>query len=70
MSSTTSLNVQVLFRLRRWSPWSATKRCLIDWRNRRQSRFELATLADHELWDLGMTRSAAEFEANKPFWRE
>ena len=49
---------------------SRLKLRLVEWRNRAVSRLELASLDDHELRDMGMTRSSAEFEANKPFWRE
>ena len=70
MTSITSFNDLALLRPNRWWPWNAIKRCLIECRNRAKSRFELSTLGDHELWDIGMTRSAAEFDATKPFWRE
>ena len=43
---------------------------LIGWRIRSRSRIELSTMDDHELWDMGMTRSSAKFEAAKPFWQE
>jgi uncharacterized protein YjiS (DUF1127 family) len=28
------------------------------------------TLSDHDLWDIGMVRSTAEYEASKPVWRK
>ncbi len=39
------------------------------WR-RRQSRILLSQLDDSMLRDIGVTRSEAQLEANKPFWRE
>jgi uncharacterized protein YjiS (DUF1127 family) len=38
------------------------------WR-RRRSRNYLAQFDDHMLKDIGLTRSEADFEANKPFWQ-
>jgi uncharacterized protein YjiS (DUF1127 family) len=40
------------------------------WRQRSHERSELAKLDARSLHDLGLTESAARFEANKPFWRE
>jgi uncharacterized protein YjiS (DUF1127 family) len=40
------------------------------WRTRRRNRRELAGLDERTLRDIGLTRSAAEFLVNKPFWRE
>lgn len=39
------------------------------WR-RRQSRQRIAELNPYLLKDIGATYADAEFEANKPFWRE
>ena len=39
------------------------------WR-RHQSRQRIAGLNPYLLKDIGVTHSDAEFEANKPFWRE
>lgn len=54
-----------------------TRRCIgfvaatiVEWRRRSRSRLELMARSDRELWDLAMTRAAAEVEAGKPFWRE
>jgi uncharacterized protein YjiS (DUF1127 family) len=44
--------------------------CVIEWRRRRRSRYELMTFSYHELWDITTTRDAADIEASKPFWRE
>ena len=40
------------------------------WRQRSHERTELAKLDPRSLRDLGLSESAARFEANKPFWRE
>ena len=37
---------------------------------RRCSRNLLSQLDDYMLKDIGLTRCDAQFEANKPFWRE
>ncbi|HTR85723.1 MAG TPA: DUF1127 domain-containing protein [Reyranella sp.] len=39
------------------------------WRRRARERNELAQLDARSLHDLGITPSAVEFEASKPFWR-
>lgn len=43
---------------------------LRQWRQRARDRAELAGLDDRTLADIGITRTEAEFLANKPFWRE
>ena len=42
---------------------------LVTWQKRSQDRFELATLDDRTLKDLGISRSARDWEVAKPFWR-
>lgn len=39
------------------------------WRRRIRERRELLRLDERTIRDLGTTRQAVEFEANKPFWR-
>jgi uncharacterized protein YjiS (DUF1127 family) len=39
------------------------------WQRRAAERRELMTLTDRDLHDIGITRSEAEAEANKPFWK-
>jgi uncharacterized protein YjiS (DUF1127 family) len=63
-----SLNVAVV-RLRRRPRWSHVRSILIQWRDRVRSRYELMSLGDRELWDVGLTRVDADNEASKPFWR-
>jgi uncharacterized protein YjiS (DUF1127 family) len=43
---------------------------LHEWRRRLRSRRDLMTLSDRDLWDMRLTRTDAEQEASKPFWRE
>jgi uncharacterized protein YjiS (DUF1127 family) len=52
-------------RSRRLPKW---KRLLIELRQRARSRYELMTLDDHALSDIGLTRADASNEAGKPFW--
>lgn len=42
---------------------------LVTWQKRSQDRFELATLDERTLKDLGISRSARDWEVAKPFWR-
>jgi uncharacterized protein YjiS (DUF1127 family) len=42
---------------------------LLDWQSRAGERHRLATLDDHMLKDLGLTRADVEHEVRKPFWR-
>ena len=46
-------------------------RTLIDgyWQ-RIRSRYELSSLNETDLRDVGLTRADAEFESSKPFWRK
>ncbi len=39
------------------------------WRRRSRQRRQLQTLDDRMLADIGLTRIAVEYEAQKPFWR-
>jgi uncharacterized protein YjiS (DUF1127 family) len=43
---------------------------LREWRRRRNGRLELARLDERMLRDIGLTRFDAEYEINRPFWRE
>jgi uncharacterized protein YjiS (DUF1127 family) len=42
---------------------------VIDWAERARERRFLAELDDRALHDIGLSRSDAEREAAKPFWR-
>jgi uncharacterized protein YjiS (DUF1127 family) len=49
---------------------SAVRVALREWRRRRNGRLELARFNERMLRDIGLTRLDAEYEINKPFWRE
>ena len=49
---------------------SGARVALREWRRRRNGRLELARLDERMLRDIGLTRVDAEYEINKPFWRE
>ena len=42
---------------------------LLHWQHRAAERHQLAALSDYDLKDVGITRSDAQLEAEKPFWR-
>ena len=44
-------------------------RGLVEWERRARERKSLAEMPDHMLKDLGVTRSDAVRESEKPFWR-
>ena len=44
-------------------------RVLIQWQTRVSDRTHLQELPDHMLKDMGLTRSEADRESAKPFWR-
>lgn len=50
--------------------FTAFNQIFATWRARARSRDELARLDSRGLRDLGLSRSQAEFEINKPFWRD
>jgi uncharacterized protein YjiS (DUF1127 family) len=52
----------------RISRWKEAKRRMIEWRHFARSRYELESLDDRCLRDIGMSRCTADFEASKPFW--
>jgi uncharacterized protein YjiS (DUF1127 family) len=43
---------------------------LAEWQQRSAGRRELMNLTERDLHDIGISRSEAEAEANKPFWEE
>jgi uncharacterized protein YjiS (DUF1127 family) len=49
--------------------WSALGETLDVWRQRRQTRRELAQWSDRDLHDVGISWSDIVNEAEKPFWR-
>ena len=55
-------------RVFRSSPWSAVRTMIVEWRRRVRSRYELMSLGDAELRDIGVARGEADFEHSKSFW--
>jgi uncharacterized protein YjiS (DUF1127 family) len=55
-------------RVFRSSPWSAVRTLIVEWRRRVRSRYELMSLGDAELRDIGLTRGEADFDQSKSFW--
>lgn len=49
---------------------SGVRAAFLEWRRRRNGRLELVRLDERMLRDIGLTRVDAEYEINKPFWRE
>ena len=47
--------------------WHATAR-LVTWQERARERSRLASLDDHLLRDMGVSRSEVDFESRKHFW--
>ena len=53
-----------------WRIWRvAVIATLVAWMERGRSRRVLATLDDHQLHDIGVTRAEAQLESAKPFWK-
>jgi uncharacterized protein YjiS (DUF1127 family) len=55
------------YRLRGWSKLEAL---LGEWWHRILSRYELESLSERDLADMGMTRTDAFNEVQKPFWQK
>lgn len=43
---------------------------IVRWWQRLRSRYELMSLTETELRDIGLSRGEAEFESSKPFWQD
>ena len=41
----------------------------LSWQERASSRHRLSLMSEYDLKDIGITRTDAEGEINKPFWR-
>ena len=54
---------------RRQGPIDRVATTLRQWRQRARARRELAGLDDYLLHDIGLSRSQAQYESGKPFWR-
>lgn len=51
------------------TPRAGMLRTIASWVERSRQRRELATLDDHLLADIGLTRAQALRESDKPFWK-
>ena len=49
--------------------WGGLGETLQLWRDRYQSRHELARWSERDLHDLGLSRGDVAYEIDKPFWR-
>jgi uncharacterized protein YjiS (DUF1127 family) len=50
--------------------WSKLEALFSEWWRRILSRYELESLSDRDLADMGMTRIDAFNEIQKPFWQK
>ena len=48
--------------------WTEVKQRVTEWWYSARSRYELQSLDDRCLQDIGMSRCTADFESTKPFW--
>ena len=64
------LNAWQPLRADHWRIWTiAVISTVVLWVERGRSRCVLATLDDHQLRDIGVTREEARIESAKPFWQ-
>jgi uncharacterized protein YjiS (DUF1127 family) len=56
------------FRAHRSSRWGELNHVLGEWWQHLRSRYELESLDDSLLRDIGLSRGEAGFEASKPLW--
>jgi uncharacterized protein YjiS (DUF1127 family) len=63
-----SLSIDAV-RSHRLPHWNELRAAFIESRERARSRRALS-LDDRELWDMGLTRTDARYEAYKPFWQD
>jgi uncharacterized protein YjiS (DUF1127 family) len=66
--STMNLRITT-FRPLHTSRWNELTGRIGEWRRRARSRYELTTLSDGSLRDIGLSRCDVDFEASKPFWQ-
>jgi uncharacterized protein YjiS (DUF1127 family) len=64
-----SLSIDAV-RSHRLPHWNELRAAFIESRERARSRRALLSLDDRELWDMGLTRTDARYEAHKPFWQD
>jgi uncharacterized protein YjiS (DUF1127 family) len=65
--STISLNIAAT-RSRRLPQWREFRAVLTEWSQRIRSRYELLSLDERQLSDIGLSRAEAAAESDKPFW--
>jgi len=49
--------------------WTRIAEVVLTWFERARQRRHLAQFSDHMLKDIGLSRSEADHEISKPFWR-
>jgi len=49
--------------------WREFRAGLNEWAQRTRSRYELTSLDERQLMDVGLTQADVEKESNKPFWQ-
>jgi uncharacterized protein YjiS (DUF1127 family) len=64
----TKINFHLAVQPRSGLHWSDVKHEITDWWHCARSRYELESLDDRCLRDMGMSRFIADFEPAKPFW--
>jgi uncharacterized protein YjiS (DUF1127 family) len=63
-----TISLHLAVQSNRNSRWNEVKRQITEWWHFARSRYELESLDDRCLHDIGMSRCTADFEASKPFW--
>jgi uncharacterized protein YjiS (DUF1127 family) len=67
-SAMNTISLHLAVRSHRNIRWNEVNRRLAEWWHIACSRYELESLDDRSLHDIGMSRCTADFEAAKPFW--
>ena len=67
-SAMNTISLHLTVQHQRGFRWSNVKQQITGWWHFARSRYELESLDDRCLQDIGMTRCTADFEAAKPFW--
>jgi uncharacterized protein YjiS (DUF1127 family) len=63
-----TISLHLAVQSQRNSRWNEVKRQIREWWHFARSRYELESLDERCLHDIGMSRCTADFEACKPFW--
>jgi uncharacterized protein YjiS (DUF1127 family) len=67
-SAMNTISLHLTVQHQRGLRWSDVKQQVTEWWHFARSRYELESLDDRCLQDMGMSRCTADFEAAKPFW--